>query len=96
MKSGDDEKQLAPILVVPRLAITSVDAVITPPKYAGVGPSTIDLRTEAGQQNFRRLMALSDVVLDNNRKETMERLGITRKSLRAARIRSHGRHLRTD
>ncbi len=45
MKSGDDEKQLAPIVVVPRLAITGVDAVITPPKYAGAAPSTVDLRT---------------------------------------------------
>jgi len=43
MKAGDDRKELAPITVVPRLAIRSVDAVITPPAYAHAGPQTLSL-----------------------------------------------------
>ena len=43
LKSGDDEKQLAPITVVPRLAITQVTARITPPVYAQTSPTLINL-----------------------------------------------------
>lgn len=44
MKSGDDRADLPPITVVPRLAIRSVHAVITPPQYvANRTESTVDL-----------------------------------------------------
>ncbi|MCC7349050.1 MAG: hypothetical protein IT446_00640 [Phycisphaerales bacterium] len=43
LKSGDDEHQLPPITVVPRLAITQVTARITPPAYAQTTPTLINL-----------------------------------------------------
>lgn len=43
VKAGDDEKQLAPITVVPRLAIDKVEAVVTPPAYAGQTAVTTNL-----------------------------------------------------
>jgi len=45
MKAGDDEKFLTPIVVVPRLGITDVQAVLAAPKYAELPPVTADLRT---------------------------------------------------
>ncbi len=38
---------------------------------------TVDLRTEEGKEIFGRVVALSDVVVENNATETMEGLGIT-------------------
>lgn len=44
MKSGDDEMHLNDVSVVPRLAIKSIDATITPPKYVtGVQPVMVNL-----------------------------------------------------
>ncbi|MCC6422548.1 MAG: hypothetical protein IT447_03650 [Phycisphaerales bacterium] len=43
LKSGDDEKQLDPITVVPRLAITRVITRITPPAYAQTTPTLLNL-----------------------------------------------------
>lgn len=44
MKSGDDEATLPQITVVPRLAIRSVQASLTPPPYVGRRtPTTVDL-----------------------------------------------------
>lgn len=45
VKAGDDEKNLAPITVVPRLAIDRVEAVVTPPAYAGQAALTTNLST---------------------------------------------------
>ena len=44
MKSGDDQVNLAPVTVVPRLAIQSVQALVTPPAYvANRNTSTVDV-----------------------------------------------------
>lgn len=43
IESGDDLMQVTPIVVVPRLQIERVEAVITPPAYAGQRTSTVDL-----------------------------------------------------
>jgi hypothetical protein len=57
MTSGDDQHDLAPITVLPRLALTRVEASITPPAYVGdaAKPVTINLAegpaiTAAGSQ----------------------------------------------
>ncbi len=46
---------------------------------------TVDLRTEEGKEIFGRVVALSDVVIENNATETMEGLGITYEWLRKYR-----------
>ncbi len=43
---------------------------------------TIDLRSERGKANFRRLVAGSDVLMENNVPETLDKLGITYEALR--------------
>lgn len=43
IKSGDDEKHLPPITVVPRLSITQVRARIIPPAYAQAPPTLLNL-----------------------------------------------------
>lgn len=43
LKSGDDEKHLEPITVVPRLTISQVTARIIPPDYAKAGPVLVNL-----------------------------------------------------
>ncbi|HEY7088171.1 MAG TPA: DUF4175 family protein, partial [Tepidisphaeraceae bacterium] len=44
MQAGDDEKQLTPITVVPRLSIKSVEAELTPPPYVtNQQPTTMNL-----------------------------------------------------
>jgi hypothetical protein len=44
MKAGDDRLDLPPITVVPRLAVKSVEAVVTPPKYVtNLPPATVNL-----------------------------------------------------
>lgn len=43
MSSGDDETEHKSIVIVPRLAIQNVQAVITPPAYAEMQPTTMDL-----------------------------------------------------
>ena len=44
MTSGDDEMRLSDVAVVPRLAIKSIEAVITPPKYVtGAQPVRVNL-----------------------------------------------------
>jgi hypothetical protein len=45
MTAGDDQKDLTPITVLPRLAIARVEAVVTPPKYVGdaVKPVVVNL-----------------------------------------------------
>ncbi len=44
MKSGDDRADLPPVTVVPRLAIRSVQAIVTPPRYvANQTETTVDL-----------------------------------------------------
>src|SRR5688572_10948842 len=44
MKSGDDQVNLAPVTVVPRLAIQSVQALVTPPPYvSNRKTTTVDL-----------------------------------------------------
>jgi hypothetical protein len=45
VRAGDDEKSIAPITVVPRLAIERVEAVVTPPAYAGQTAVTTNLST---------------------------------------------------
>lgn len=47
MHSGDDEKHLPPVQVVPPLEIRQVQAVVTPPKYADLPPATFDLAAGA-------------------------------------------------
>ncbi|MGB7161222.1 MAG: hypothetical protein WBD40_24395 [Tepidisphaeraceae bacterium] len=37
ISAGDDVKLVAPITILPRLAVTKVQAVVTPPKYVGGG-----------------------------------------------------------
>ncbi len=46
---------------------------------------TVDLRTDEGKEIFGRVVALSDVVVENNATETMEGLGITYEWLRKYR-----------
>jgi len=46
---------------------------------------TVDLRTEEGREIFGRVVALTDVVVENNATETMEGLGITYDWLRKYR-----------
>jgi len=46
---------------------------------------TMDLRTPEGRDAFFRLVALSDVVVENNAPDTMDRLGITYEALRRVR-----------
>ncbi|MDB5324202.1 MAG: hypothetical protein JWN40_5833, partial [Phycisphaerales bacterium] len=43
MAAGDDETEKQSITVVPRLAIQNVQATITPPAYAQMTPTTLDL-----------------------------------------------------
>jgi hypothetical protein len=43
LKAGDDQKNLAPVTVVRRLAITAVQAAITPPAYAKLPSTPVDL-----------------------------------------------------
>src|SRR5688572_26686346 len=44
MKSGDDQVNLAPVTVVPRLAIQAVQALVTPPPYvSNRSTTTVDL-----------------------------------------------------
>ncbi|MGE0227460.1 MAG: CaiB/BaiF CoA transferase family protein [Dehalococcoidia bacterium] len=44
---------------------------------------TADLRSAEGREAFRRLVAVSDVIVENNVPETIDRLGITYDDLRA-------------
>ncbi len=44
----------------------------------------VDLKTEGGKEVVRRLLATADVVIENYRKGTMERLGLGYESLREA------------
>ncbi|MBI4234307.1 MAG: CoA transferase [Chloroflexi bacterium] len=46
---------------------------------------TVDLTSPRGKEVFRRLVAVSDIVIENNVTETMEKLGITYPWLRSAR-----------
>lgn len=48
MVSGDDETEKQVIQVVPRLAIGRVEAVIAPPAYAEMPPSTVNLAAGPG------------------------------------------------
>ncbi|HEV7300548.1 MAG TPA: hypothetical protein VGN72_14375 [Tepidisphaeraceae bacterium] len=43
VEAGDDRVDLTPIVVVPRLAIERVEAAITPPPYAKLPPTTVNL-----------------------------------------------------
>lgn len=44
IEAGDDRYDIKPITIVPKLAITHVDAIITPPKYANLPATTVNLR----------------------------------------------------
>ncbi|MGE0134818.1 MAG: CaiB/BaiF CoA transferase family protein [Dehalococcoidia bacterium] len=44
---------------------------------------TADLRTPEGREAFRRLVAVSDVIVENNVPETIDRLGVSYEELRA-------------
>lgn len=46
---------------------------------------TVDMRTPEGRDILRRLIAVSDVVVENNATETMESLGVTYEWLRSIR-----------
>ncbi|MGH7179750.1 MAG: DUF4175 family protein, partial [Tepidisphaeraceae bacterium] len=44
IKAGDDEMRLAPVTVVPRLGIRTVEALVTPPQYVAVqSPTNVNL-----------------------------------------------------
>jgi hypothetical protein len=45
--AGDDEMSVKPITILPRLAVTKVEAIVTPPKYVGDGktPHAVNLTT---------------------------------------------------
>ncbi|MGH7213833.1 MAG: hypothetical protein ACREIT_03615, partial [Tepidisphaeraceae bacterium] len=43
IEAGDDRATVRPITIVPRLTIQRVEAVITPPAYAGLAATTFDL-----------------------------------------------------
>ncbi len=44
IEAGDDRLEVAPITIVPKLSITQVDAVVTPPDYANLPKTTVNLR----------------------------------------------------
>ncbi len=44
IEAGDDRFDVPPITIVPKLAITHVDAIITPPKYSNLSSTTVNLR----------------------------------------------------
>jgi len=46
---------------------------------------TMDLRQVKGQELFKKLVAKSDIVVENNPPETMEKLGITYEALKAVK-----------
>ena len=46
---------------------------------------TVDLRTEAGQHTFRQLIAVTDVFVENNVPQTIEKLHLTYEELRRVR-----------
>ena len=46
---------------------------------------TVDLRTPKGKDIFNRLVAVSDIFIDNNVAETMEKLGIGYESMRSVK-----------
>ena len=52
MESGDDQKELAPVKVVQRLAISRVEASITAPPYANLPPQHVNLSQNPGLMTF--------------------------------------------
>lgn len=59
MEAGDDQFRLAPIEVVPRLAIKAVTLSVTPPSYANQPPTTLDLSTGPATVTFGSQAVLS-------------------------------------
>jgi hypothetical protein len=49
LEAGDDEKELAPVTLVPRLDVTRVEARITPPPYAGQAVTAVNLGERPAQ-----------------------------------------------
>ena len=75
--AGDDTRSFVP----PDIDGEAASFMIMNRNKRGV---VVDLKTEGGKQVVRRFLADADVVIENYRKGTMERLGLGYETLRAA------------
>jgi crotonobetainyl-CoA:carnitine CoA-transferase CaiB-like acyl-CoA transferase len=73
---GDDSRRFLP----PRIGDQSAAFMMMNRNKRGIA---VDLKQEAGRQVLRRLLGTADVVIENYRRGTMERLGLGYETLRA-------------
>lgn len=73
--NGDDTRRMVP----PQIEGESAAFMMMNRNKRGV---SLDLKTEAGREALRRLLMKADIVIENYRKGTMEKLGLGYETLR--------------